>query len=368
IDKISLPKNGNIQSGDVLAHFQTKTTRAMPVQRLNSRALNLAPLKSRLATIQTRGKELDSKTTIKRSHIFAEAAANKSTFAVPDNDLTSQLQKTGVYAPPLDISPLNTFNSNEIHIIDNRAGCAAKLYADLKRAKCTVRILYVNEDASTPIIANALPDEIIRVDSYNDHNSVLNALRDQAKAHSDKEIYLHPGWGFLSEDYGFVSKVEKLKSEENLKVKFVGPPSHAMELAGDKLEFRKLVDEVCKKKQITKKFNPPYSANPSYPAKDLLAYITGNFYENHPLDFHYRQLFNEIKTKMNGDVAIKAVAGGGGKGIEFFKIDPTLADEDNYRNYVQACYRNSDYAEKHYSGNGKMLTEQFVRGVTRHLE
>ncbi len=366
IDNIKLPKNGMIQPGDELAYYQKKPNANTHSNVKNMAALDLQEIKKRQETCLAESKKLGAKLTIKLNHIHAEAGANQSIFT-PSDDVMQQLNKTGYNAKPITIASTATFDPNEIHIINNRAGCAAKLYADLKQAGCQVRILYVKDDASTPIIANVDPSDTILIDDYKNHDSILNALRNQTKMHTNNQFYLHPGWGFLSEDYSFVAKVEALQTKENLKVKFVGPPSHAMELAGDKLEFRKLVDRVSEKYKFKQKFNPEYLANHACKPEELLAYINSNFNPHHSLDTFYRAHYKDIKEKMGGDVAIKAVAGGGGKGIEFYKINPSLTDEENYRNYVILAHKNSDYAEKHF-GNGKMLTEQFARGMTRHLE
>jgi pyruvate carboxylase len=282
---------------------------------------------------------------------------------------------------------------NEIHIIGNRAGCAKKLYDDLKKSGRHVKVLYVKGDKSTPVIQNALTSgEAIEVTSYNDHQVILNVLEKLAQNNPGKKIFFHPGWGFLSEDDAFVAKVETLAKRYN--VEFVGPPSEAMNLAGGKKTFRDAV------KRVAPESNPGYFGNKTYSAAQLAGYIKSGFgkgeisasripswREARPIlglpslarndrgsansieteiDTVYREHFAQVMA-LGGDVVIKAIAGGGGRGIAFFKYDPNKSEEDNYRNYVITVQDNVNTSEKLFN-NGEVLTEQCIRGVTRHVE
>ena len=147
--------------------------------------------------------------------------------------LMHHLQKSGYNAPPLTLNEFaKAGHENEIHVIDNRAGCATKLYADLKQAGYNVRIFCAPGDETTPVVTNALPGEVIPISHYNDQKAVLEALAQLAQAHKDKKIYLHPGWGFLSENDEFVAKLETLSKQYN--VVFVGPASEPMRIAAEK--------------------------------------------------------------------------------------------------------------------------------------
>lgn len=247
---------------------------------------------------------------------------------------------------------------NEIHVIGNRAGCAKKIYDDLKKSGRHVKILYVKGDKSTPVIQNALTSgEAIEVASYNNHQVILSVLEKLAQNNSGKKIFFHPGWGFLSEDDAFVAKVETLAKKYN--VEFVGPPSEAMNLAGGKKTFRDAV------KRVAPESNPGYFGNKTYSAAQLAQYIKSGFAKSE-IDTVYREHFAQVMV-LGGDVVIKAIAGGGGRGIEFFKYDPNKSAEDNYRDYVVIVQYNVNKSEKLFN-KGEVLTEQCIRGVTRHVE
>lgn len=356
--------------------------------------------------------------------------------------LMADLRKRGYNAPALSVSPSSKLgHDDEIHIIGNRAGCAAKLYGDLRQAgRNNIRILYVAGDETTPVIAGSKSGEALEVASYNNQDVIIAKLKEIAAENPSKKIYFHPGWGFLSEKDDFVAMVEELAKpkkdvmgeEKGLDIFFVGPPSEAMSIAGGKKTFRDLVQKTAPD------YNPRYFGNhediapisalsmaaaPALSVKkssasssvlgsalafgpvwgspkktalmevktsiaasafslalveasskdhnlasalELQAYIDEGFKDTNALDGEYRAYFNKIKA-IGGDVMLKAVAGGGGKGIVNFKVDSDLSDELNYQNFVKIIQNNIAYSEK-YFGNGEMLIEQCIRGETRHLE
>ncbi len=255
--------------------------------------------------------------------------------------LMEDLHRSGYYGQPLSIKPNSiTGQKDEIHVIDNRAGCATKLYADLKQAGYKVRILCAPGDETTAVIANAKKGEVIPIKHYNDQEAVLKALENIA-THNEtkgKKIFLHPGWGFLSENDEFVAKLEAMPAAYN--INFVGPASEPMRRVGGKKTLRDLVKEVAPE------FNPKYFGLNDYP--ELM------------------DQFIAIKN-MGGNVVIKAVAGGGGRGIKFFKINDKLTDQQNYHDYVNLLQENRAFSRK-YFGNDDMIIEQCITGNTRHLE
>lgn len=248
-----------------------------------------------------------------------------------------------------------------VELVINRAGCNAKIAGDLQDAGMDTIMLYVNSDKDTPVIRGAANGATRQVRSYTDHDEMLSTIRSVLAENEGKAVRIHPGWGFLSEAHSFVAKLEQeFKDGE---VIFVGPSSEAMELAGDKHSLREEVEEVAPQ------YNPRFFENTGT-IEELRSYVDGGFDENHPLHAEYKHAFDKdvMGDRMRGDVIIKAVAGGGGKGIEEFKYDAEQGRSDNYRRYVSTVLKNREYAHKHYNGNSAMLTERFVRGNAHHVE
>ena len=98
--------------------------------------------------------------------------------------------------------------------------------------------LYTDADRNAPFVRFA--DEAISlgeplrpngVSSYCDHEFVIEVLE---KNNIDA---LWPGWGFLSEDAVFVSKLEKRG------ITFIGPSSKAMYALGDKIASKYMAQD-----------------------------------------------------------------------------------------------------------------------------
>lgn len=246
-----------------------------------------------------------------------------------------------------------------VELVINRAGCAAKIEGDLKEHGLDPIIIYTQADKDTPVIRDAAKGAKRRVRSYTDHEEIIKTIRAVMAENPGKTIRIQPGWGFVSEDHAFVAKLEEqLKSEPVL---FMGPSSMAMLMAGDK---RRLREEA---KEAAPQYNVKFFQNKGS-IDELRSYVESGFDSSHPLNAAYRADFVSVMDQgMIGDVIIKAVAGGGGKGIEFFKYDGGHP-EDNFRRYVQMVLKNREYAHKNYGGNSTVLTERFIRGNAHHVE
>lgn len=305
---------------------------------------------------------------------------------------------------------------NVIHVVGNRGGCAAKILGDLEQIGQDVRVMYVDGDDTTPVIANLPAEQRLRVKSYADQNAVIASLRALADANTGKTILLHPGWGFLSENDAFVKRVEQ---ELEGRVVFVGPASKSMEIAGGKKTLRDLVQDIAPQ------LNPQYLGNKKHSVAELARLVDMQRYDlekakydkdlavyqrdlslykasidpnqpdrlevygvvqeptapvaptlpNNPLlpaertvlDTVYYSYFSEIIEGMGADVMIKAVAGGGGRGIRRFTYNSQQGYVENYARYLKAHYETVEEGERLF-GNGEVLTEQCIKGKTRHLE
>ena len=297
---------------------------------------------------------------IKTNEAEAEQKIIQATNKVKDNNQdANDLEKIG-YNPATRLSIKENGVSNEvkdaIHLIGNRTGCAVKLAGDLKTAGLDVHLTYSRDDNSTAIVNNFAKDKMHLISNYNDQEAVLTTLKDLSKKNPNKKIMFHPGWGFLSENDEFVKKVEELN---NPNIIFAGPASKEMKGAGNKYEFRNQVQEVASE------LNPPFKGSIGNNSKEygtveqLLAYVNSGFNKNNSLHKHYDTLFSEYKN-MGSDIMIKAVAGGGGRGI-------IPCHNKNYQDFVKTILETRQTAQKLFA-NDEVMIEKRARGAFQHIE
>ncbi len=133
---------------------------------------------------------------------------------------------------------------------------------------------------------------------------------------------VHPGYGFLSENAAFAAALEASG------VTFVGPDAAALEKFGDKAVARGLADET------------------GVPVLDGLS---------HAVTIEEAQAF--LLDHEDTGVVLKAIAGGGGRGMRVVRDVTELAD---------AFTRAASEAEAAF-GSGALYVEQYV-GKARHIE
>ena len=110
-------------------------------------------------------------------------------------------------------------------------------------------------------------------------------------AHRTKSEAIHPGYGFLSENAGFV------KTLEDNKIEFIGPPASAIQSMGSKSESKHIMDAA----------NVPI--------------VKGYHGDEQDPQF----LLAEAK-KIGFPVMLKASLGGGGKGMRIVKDESEFFD------------------------------------------
>jgi len=133
---------------------------------------------------------------------------------------------------------------------------------------------------------------------------------------------VHPGYGFLSENAAFAAAVE------GAGVVFIGPTPSAIEAMGDKLRARQTM--IAAKVPVV-----PGSERPLATMKEVHA----------------------AATAAGFPVALKAVAGGGGKGIRIVRESKDL----------ESAFRRASSEAEAAFGNGAMYLERFLEGP-RHIE
>ena len=133
---------------------------------------------------------------------------------------------------------------------------------------------------------------------------------------------IHPGYGFLSENSGFVKELNKEK------IIFIGPSYKAIELMGDKIESKK----IAKKAGV--------NCIPGY---------------EHAIK-NVREGLNEAK-KIGYPVMIKASAGGGGKGMRIAR------DKNEFEELLTAAKNEALNA----FGDDRVFIEKYIE-KPRHIE
>ncbi|MCF8460566.1 MAG: acetyl-CoA carboxylase biotin carboxylase subunit [Flavobacteriales bacterium] len=133
---------------------------------------------------------------------------------------------------------------------------------------------------------------------------------------------VHPGYGFLSENAAFATKLEKAG------IVLIGPSAHSMNIMGDKLSAKAAV----------KSYNIPLVPGTEGAVEDLQEAIS-------------------TAKEIGFPVMIKASAGGGGKGMRIVYNEETLEEEMN----LAISEATSSF------GNGAVFIERFVNSP-RHIE
>jgi acetyl-CoA/propionyl-CoA carboxylase len=133
---------------------------------------------------------------------------------------------------------------------------------------------------------------------------------------------IHPGYGFLSENHDFAEKCEKNN------IIFVGPKSHCMELTGDKMR--------CK--EIMQKIGVPTVPGSQGIIEDVDKAV-------------------EIARDGGYPVLLKSAFGGGGRGIRFANNDEQLRQE----------FEIASAESRAAFGKSGLYVEKFLQGI-RHIE
>jgi acetyl-CoA carboxylase biotin carboxylase subunit len=185
-----------------------------------------------------------------------------------------------------------------------------------------IKTICVYSQADEQSLHVQLADEAICIGPPASNQSYLKADRIIAAAEIADVDAIHPGYGFLSENADFAEQCEKCK------IKFIGPGTDAIVNFGDKARAR----EMAVKAKV-----------PVIPGSDGT------------VDDEATAL--RVAEKIGYPVIIKAVAGGGGKGMRTAHNSATFKKEYNSaRNEAAAAF-----------GNGAVYIEKFL-DAPRHIE
>jgi len=205
-------------------------------------------------------------------------------------------------------------------IIANRGEIACRIAKTAKRLG--LRVIAVYSDADANALHTKLADEAYCIGPPAVNESYLCADKILEVAKTTGAQCLHPGYGFLSENADFAEQCEQHG------IKFVGPPASAIRAMG-------LKDQA---KELMQKAGVPVV--PGYlGANQDAAFLKQKAYE------------------IGYPVMIKAVAGGGGKGMRQVNTHTDFDDA------LVSCLREA----KASFGDDKVLIEKFITNP-RHIE
>jgi propionyl-CoA carboxylase alpha chain len=121
-------------------------------------------------------------------------------------------------------------------LIANRGEIACRIMATAKKMKIKTVAVYSDADANAPHVQMA--DEGVHIGAAPSKESyLLGDVIIQAALDSGAEA-IHPGYGFLSENAGFVEAVKKAG------LTFIGPDVRAISVMGDKIESKALAQSA----------------------------------------------------------------------------------------------------------------------------
>jgi len=169
-------------------------------------------------------------------------------------------------------------------LIANRGEIALRIMEACRELGVDYVVVYTKEDQESLHVRMA--EKKYRISDYRDMNDLL-AVADEAKCTA-----IHPGYGFLSENYRFARRV--VKRERPLI--FIGPSWEAIRDLGNKLFLKKLAKNL---------------GIPVIPG------TTEPIYNEIEAELMAEELYENLNSEgvNNPSLLVKAVAGGGGMGI-----------------------------------------------------
>ncbi len=205
-------------------------------------------------------------------------------------------------------------------LVANRGEIAVRIIRACKELNIRTVAVYSEVDANSMHVQ--LADEAICIGKAPASESYLRIDRIISAAEVADVDAIHPGYGFLSENAHFAEVCESCN------IRFIGPSPRAMSSLEDKAISRVLAKKVGVP-------TPPGSESTVENEKDA----------------------REIAKRIGYPVMIKAVAGGGGRGMRVAHNDPSL---------VKGYHTARTEAEKAF-GNSGVYIEKFIENP-HHIE
>ena len=205
-------------------------------------------------------------------------------------------------------------------LVANRGEIAVRVIRACK--EWGIQTVAIHSDVDRNSMHVRLADESICVGPHQAANSYLNIPAIMSAIELTNSEAVHPGYGFLSENYEFAKILEQNK------IKFIGPSSSLIKMMGDKIEAKK----------IAKKYGLPV--------------IEGS--EGGVSDFNEAK---KICKQIGYPVLIMAAGGGGGKGMK------VVRKEDEF----ESLFLTAKTEARKFFGNDEVYIEKFFQNP-RHIE
>ena len=205
-------------------------------------------------------------------------------------------------------------------LIANRGEIACRIIKSAKKMNIKTVAVYSDADRYSDFVKMADESYFIGPSSPNESYLVIKKIVEIAK--KSKSDAIHPGYGFLSENYNFVKVLEKEK------IKFIGPNKNAIIKMGDKIE-----------------------------SKNLAVKLKLNVIPGHTEAIKDVKKAIKIAEKIGFPILLKASAGGGGKGMRIVESKGVL--EENLK-AAQSEALNS-------FGDDRVFIEKYITNP-RHIE
>ncbi len=205
-------------------------------------------------------------------------------------------------------------------LVANRGEIAVRIIRACK--EWGIQTVAIHSDVDRNSMHVRLADESICVGPHQAASSYLNIPAIMSAIELTNSEAVHPGYGFLSENYEFAKILEQNK------IKFIGPSSSLIKMMGDKIEAKK----------IAKKYGLPVIEGSDGGVSN----------------------FNEAKKickEIGYPVLIKAAGGGGGKGMK------VVTKEQEF----ESLFLTAKTEAKKFFGNDEVYIEKFFQNP-RHIE
>jgi acetyl-CoA carboxylase biotin carboxylase subunit len=198
-------------------------------------------------------------------------------------------------------------------LIANRGEIALRIIRACK--ELGIRTLAVYSEADVDSLHVQLADEAICIGAAPSDESYLKIDRIMSAAEVGDVDAIHPGYGFLAENAHFAEVCESCK------IKFIGPPSQTIHLMGDKNSAR----------AYARKAGVPVTPGSDGIVEDEKEAI-------------------KVAKKIGYPLMIKAVAGGGGRGMRVAHNEPKLL----------TGFHNARLEAEKAFGNGEVYIEKLI--------
>ena len=205
-------------------------------------------------------------------------------------------------------------------LIANRGEIACRIIKTAKKMNIKTVAVYSEADKYSDFVSMADESYFIGPSAPSESYLVIKKIIEIAK--KSKSDAIHPGYGFLSENYNFVKALEKEK------IKFIGPNKNAIIKMGDKIESKNLAVKL--------KLNviPGHTEAVRDPKKAI-----------------------KIAEKIGFPVLLKASAGGGGKGMRIV----------NKRQELETNLKAAQSEALNSFGDDRVFIEKYITNP-RHIE